>query len=104
MEDVLLSVDSETTDFVEQLDPDSGEIFGGIYKNGHGMSVILNLATRELRLSNCDLTLPIPIEHYGLVSRFAWFADDGAVVAVINDNLVQMMELVENPWLADPPA
>ena len=102
IEDVLCTVDSETTEAVEQIDPDSAEIFGGIYKKGEGATVWINAATKEIRLTNCDVTIPIPIEYYVLVSRFAWFANEGAIVAVINDNLVQMMQLVENPWLANP--
>jgi len=102
IEDVLCTVDSETTEAVEQIDPDSAEIFGGIYKKGEGATVWINAATKEIRLTNCDVTIPIPIEYYVLVSRFAWFANEGAIVAVINDNLVEMMELIEDPWLANP--
>jgi len=100
MEDVLRKVDSQTTDFVEQLDPDSGDIFGSIHQDGR---IWLNPATKEIRLTNCDVTIPIPIQHYGLLSRFAWFAtEERDVITLINGNLVQMMELVENPWMANP--
>jgi len=99
IQDVLRTVDHETTESIEQLDPDSGEIFGSIHKDGR---VWLNPATKEIRLTNCDVSIPVPIEYYGLLSRFDWFVDEGAVVAVINRDLVQMMELVQNPWLANP--
>jgi hypothetical protein len=62
----------------------------------------INPATKEVRLTNCGLTIPIPIEHYGLLSRFDWFVTERAIVAVINGNLVHMMELIENPWMANP--
>lgn len=98
MEAVLYSVDSETTDSIERLDPDSDAIFGEIHKDGR---IWLNPATKELRLTNCDVTLQIPIEHYGLISRFEWFVtEERDIITMIDGNLVEMNELVENPWLA----
>jgi hypothetical protein len=47
--------------------------------------------------SRCDRC-----EHYGLLSRFDWFVKEGAIGAVINGNLVQMMDLIKNPWMANP--
>jgi hypothetical protein len=47
IDDVLRTVDSETAEAVEQLDPDTDQIIGGIDKKVQGASVWINPATRR---------------------------------------------------------